>query len=215
MKFFSESRMHSSNEISGDVPWEFRAGECLPLEILKRHLGGCEDAVRIFRGCRLVQAGRIRIGRATQIDEAVFLHGGEGIEIGAYVHLATGSAILGGGSCRLGDFCGIGAGVRLVTGTEDIGGSGLTNPTVPSAFRTVRRGRIEVGSHAVVFTGSIILPGVTIGEGAVIATGSMVHHDLKPWAIYAGTPLTCVGNRPKGRILDWGRQVLAGNTTPS
>lgn len=178
------------------------------MEVLRLHLGACGDSVRVFRGCRLVGATRIRLGQRSQIDESVFLFAGEGIDIGAYVHIAAGAVIFGGGSCRLGDFAGIGSAVRLVTGTEEVRGLGLTNPTVPVEFRLVRRSHIEVGAHAVVFTGSIVLPGVIIGEGAVVAAGSIVHHDLKPWGIYAGNPLTCVGIRPKERVLELADQVM-------
>jgi serine acetyltransferase len=191
-----------------ETPPEFRQGDCLPMEVLQRHLGACGDSVRVFRGCRLVGAPLIRLGQRSQIDESVFLFAGEGIDIGAYVHIAAGAVIFGGGSCRLGDFSGIGSAVRLVTGTEEVQGLGLTNPTVPVEFRMARRGHVEVGAHAVVFTGSIVLPGVTIGEGAVVSAGSIVHHDLKPWGIYAGNPLICVGIRPKERVLELADRVL-------
>ncbi len=197
-----------------DLPPELRPGNCLDPESLRPHLAGCGEGVRVFRGCRIIGAERVRIGHASQIDEGVFLFAGEGLDIGCHVHFAHGSAVLGGGTCRIGDFVGIGSGVRLVTGSEDVGGEGLTNPTVPPAFRSVRRGRLVIGDHAVIFTGSSILPGVTVGEGAVVAAGSIVHRDLKPWTIYAGTPLTVVGVRPRERILDWARRVLAGEVAP-
>jgi galactoside O-acetyltransferase len=121
--------------------------------------------------------------------------------LGAHVHLAFTSSISGGGECDIGDFAGIGAGVRLITGTDLADGSGLTNPTIPDRLRAVKRGRIVVGAHAVLFTNCIVMPDVTVGEGAVAAAGSVVHHDLKPWAIYAGNPLVQVGVRAKETIL--------------
>jgi len=36
--------------------------------------------------------------------------------------------------------------------------------------------------------GVIILKGVTVGEGAVIAAGSVVTHDVEPWTVVAGNP---------------------------
>jgi galactoside O-acetyltransferase len=200
--------MLSDHLPEADTPPEFREGDYLPLDVLRHHLGFCADSARVFRGCRLVGAGRIRIGHRSQIDEAVFMFAGEGIEIGEYVHLAMGAAIFGGGACRIGDFSGIGSAVRLVTGSEEVYGRGLTNPTVPPEFRSVRRGRIEVGAHALVFTGSIVLPNVIIGEGAVVGAGSIVHHDLKPWRIYAGNPLTCIGVRPKEQVLELAQRTL-------
>lgn len=191
------------------LPAELRPGEVLPIEILRQGLAGCGKGVRVFRGCRIVGGDRVRIGDYSQIDEQVFVFGGEGVEIGRHVHLAVGSSILGGGWCEIGDFAGIAAGVRLVTGTEETAGMGLTNPTIPVAYRSVRRGRVTIGAHAVVFTASVVLPDVTIGEGAVVAAGSVVHHDLKPWGIYAGNPLTQVGVRASEAIRELAGKLRA------
>jgi acetyltransferase-like isoleucine patch superfamily enzyme len=194
------------------LPPEFRDGELLPRSLLERWLGSVGRDVRVYRGCRLVGPRGIHLGNATQIDEGVFVFAGEGVTIGAHVHLAFGSSISGGGSCQIGDFAGIGAGVRIITGTEDVSGDGLTNPTIPTEFRRVNRSRVVVGPHAVIFTASQILPGVTIGEGAVVAAGSLVHHDLKPWSIYAGNPLTQIGLRPRDRILELAARLHSGHS---
>ena len=37
-------------------------------------------------------------------------------------------------------------------------------------------------------TGAIVLPGVTIGEGAVVGAGSVVARDVPPWTVVAGNP---------------------------
>lgn len=179
---------------------EFAAGTLVPREILARVLRACGNEVKVYRGCRLVPPDRIAIGDRSQIDEFVRIYAGEGVTIGRHVHFAFLSSVSGGGTCEVGDFAGIAAGVRLLTGTEEIEG-GLTNPTVPAEFRKVRRGRTVVGAHALVFTNSVVLPGVTIGEGAIVAAGSVVHRDLAPWGIYAGNPLVQVGVRDRVPIL--------------
>lgn len=137
----------------------------------------------------------MELGAHSQIDEGVFIYAGDGVLIGEHVHFAFHSSISGGGTVQVGDFAGIGAGVRLISGSEDPMGPGLTNPTIPAALRSVRRGRVEVGAHALVFTNSVVLPDVIIGEGAVVAAGSVVHRSLKPWTVYAGSPLVAVGVR--------------------
>jgi len=201
---------HSDVNVSGaePVPATFRPGETLAESVLRRWLRACGKGVRVFVGARLVNPERIAIGDSTQIDEGVCLFAGEGVELGCHVHLAFLSSISGGGSCVVGDFAGVGAGVRLITGTDVVDGSGLTNPTVPAAYRAVRRGRVVVGPHAVVFTNSVVLPNVTIGEGAIVGAGSVVHRDLKPWGIYAGSPLTQVGVRPRDRVLELAKDLL-------
>jgi len=46
---------------------------------------------------------------------------------------------------------------------------------------TVRRGA-DIGTSAV------LLPGVTIGEGAIVGAGAVVTRDVEPFAIVAGSP---------------------------
>ncbi|MCB1124959.1 MAG: acyltransferase [Verrucomicrobiae bacterium] len=188
----------------------FGEGELLPLAVLQARLASCGEGVRVFRGARLVGAGRIGVGAHSQIDEGVRVFGGLGVKLGHHVHLAFGSSISGGGRCRIGDFVGIGAGVRIVTGTEIVDGSGLTNPTVPAGLRSVVRSNVEIHDHAVLFTGVIVLPGVTVGAGAVVAAGSVVHRDLLPWRIYAGHPLVPVKERPRAEVLRLAAGLASG-----
>lgn len=186
---------------------EVGPGRLLSEDILRRVLRRCGRNVRVFKGCRLICPEAISLGDFCQIDENVLIFGGEGVVLGRHVHMAFGSSISGGGRCEIGDFVGIGAGVRLITGTDVVDGSGLTNPTVPLSYRAVRRGSVVIGAHAVIFTNSVVLPDVVIGEGAVVAAGSVVHNDLKPWAIYAGNPIVQVGTRPSQRIVELASQL--------
>jgi galactoside O-acetyltransferase len=187
--------------------YEFGLGQLIPEAEAKRWLGECGIGVILFRGCRISSPKRITVGDFSQIDEGVFLFPGEGISIGRHAHLAFGSSIFGGGRCEIGDFAGIGAGVRLITGTDLPDGKGLTNPTVPDAIRSVQRSYIKIGAHAVIYTNSIVLPGVTIGEGAVVAVGSVVHRNLKPWGIYSGNPLVQIGTRSRKKILQLAKML--------
>ena len=41
------------------------------------------------------------------------------------------------------------------------------------------------------------MPGVTIGEGALVGANSLVDRNLKPWGIYHGNPVKLVGWREK------------------
>lgn len=156
--------------------------------------------IKIFIGARIDRPEAVSIGDNSQIDEGVFLFAGNGIIIGRHAHLAFASSISGGGHCTIGDYVSIGAGVRLISGTENIS-KGLTNPTVPGEQRDVQRSSIQIENHAVVFTNSIIFPGVRIGEGAVVSAGSIVHHDLKPWTVYGGMPLTAIKRRDKESVI--------------
>jgi acetyltransferase-like isoleucine patch superfamily enzyme len=58
-----------------------------------------------------------------------------------------------------------------------------------------RRGDIVIGSDAWVTFGSYTLSGVTIGDGAVVATGSVIVKDVPPYAIVGGNPAKVIGYR--------------------
>lgn len=51
---------------------------------------------------------------------------------------------------------------------------------------------IHIGDRAAVGADSAIHAGVTIGEGAVVAAGSVVWNDCEPHAVYAGSPARLV-----------------------
>ena len=49
---------------------------------------------------------------------------------------------------------------------------------------------LQDGCH--IGIGTIIMPGVTIGEGAIIGAGSLVTHDVPPYCVAVGSPAKVV-----------------------
>lgn len=60
-----------------------------------------------------------------------------------------------------------------------------------------KSGAIVVNDYVWICTRAIILPGVNIGEGAVIAAGAVVTKDVEPYTIVGGVPAKQIGNRSK------------------
>lgn len=56
-------------------------------------------------------------------------------------------------------------------------------------------GKIEIRDYAWICSRSIILPGITIGEGAVVASGAVVTKDVAPWTVVGGVPAKPIGKR--------------------
>jgi len=54
-----------------------------------------------------------------------------------------------------------------------------------------------VGRRSWIASHAIVLPGTSIGEGAVVAAGAVVHGDVAPWTIVAGNPAQPVAERPR------------------
>jgi maltose O-acetyltransferase len=80
-------------------------------------------------------------------------------------------------------------GVMIVTSDHPLGPDGR-----PSGFPVGRD--VVIGDRSWLGARSTILPGVTVGEGAVISAGSVVTRDCRPRAIYAGSPARLVGHLP-------------------
>lgn len=91
-----------------------------------------------------------------------------------------------GGAIRIGDYVDIAPEVNVWT---------LEHDPADADFGT-RGGGVTVGDYAWIANRAIILPGVTIGEGAVVAAGAVVVRDVPPWSIVGGVPAKVIGTRP-------------------
>lgn len=76
-------------------------------------------------------------------------------------------------------------GVKLCTAGHDIG-----SKTMELTYKP-----IVVGANAWVAGWSIVLPGVTIGEGAVVGAGAVVTKDVAPWTVVGGNPAKFIKKR--------------------
>lgn len=165
-------------------------------------LGACGLDVTIWDRAHIPLPERLFVGNAVIIDDFVFIMPGARTILGDFVHIASFVSVLGGGELIVEDYAGLSSGVRIYTGTDDFLGGGLTGPTVPAELRApVRRGTVHIGKHAVIGANSVVMPGVTIGEGATVGALSLVNRDLEPWTVYAGSPARPIKLRDKDSVL--------------
>ena len=61
---------------------------------------------------------------------------------------------------------------------------------------------VVIGKYAKVYTNSTVLPGVTIGEGAIVATGAIVTKDVEPYTLVGGIPAKEIRKRKADQIGD-------------
>ncbi|WP_424493699.1 acyltransferase [Salinimicrobium sp. GXAS 041] len=169
------------------------------------------ENVEIFEPISLIDEGKISIKNNSRLSEFTLIMGGLGVYIGNYVHVANHVSIAGGGVCIIEDFVGVCAGVRIITGSDDITGKGIPSPLVSDEFRSFYRSHVVCKKHSFIGTNAVIHPGVTIGEGAVVASGSLVTKDLEPWSIYMGAPARKIRSRNSENILSMEEKIYKKN----
>src|SRR5262249_56740139 len=137
------------------------------------------DDVKIDRSVRIYGAERLEIGDHVRIDAYCVLScGAEGISIGNHVHLGVYVFLSGAARIEVQDFAGLSGRVSVYSSNDDYSGAVLTGPTVPDDLRNVTDAPVVVGRHAIVGAGSVVLPGVTIGVGAAVASLRLVRQDV-------------------------------------
>jgi acetyltransferase-like isoleucine patch superfamily enzyme len=66
---------------------------------------------------------------------------------------------------------------------------------IPWRYKAYKSGKIILKKDCFLGAGSIVLPGITVGEGAVVGAGSVISRDVAPWSIMFGAPAQLVGKR--------------------
>jgi maltose O-acetyltransferase len=68
----------------------------------------------------------------------------------------------------------------------------------------IRVGRVDIGARAYIGAHAVILPGVRIGEGAIVGAGSVVRHDVPDGAVVLGNPAVQVAELAQFRAKHLG-----------
>lgn len=73
--------------------------------------------------------------------------------------------------------------------------------------------RTRIEDKVFINLGAMVMPGVHVGEGAVIAAGAIVTKDVEPWSIVAGVPAKKIGDRTPC-TYELFRRTAAGGYNP-
>jgi len=142
-----------------------------------------------------VRGTRIAIGPRTMVDAFVKIKpaGGSGdVEIGADCAINSGVVIYTGNGVKIGDAVLIAANCTLAP----------TNHAFGDVERRIRdqgflpsKGGIVIGDDVWLGANVVVLDGADIGQGCVVAAGSVVRGRLEPYSICAGAPAVRVRGR--------------------
>jgi len=158
--------------------------------------------VRVHESCVLVGLDAMAFGDNVRVDPfCVLTSAGGALRVGDFVHLSSHLFLSAGAGVEIGDFCALSVGVRVFSRSDDYDGDHLTNPTVPADF-TAPAGAapVAIGRHVIVGAGTVILPGVRLGDGVAVGAQGLVKEDLAAWGVYAGCPAKLVRPRRKAML---------------
>lgn len=122
----------------------------------------------IYMGAEIRSPYRIQIGTGCSIGHQAILDGRGRLTIGNNVNFSTG--------------------VWIWTAQHDVNNLHFGSYSAP----------VRIEDYVWLSCRSVILPGVTVGEGAVVASGAVVTKDVDPYTIVGGVPAKKIGERIRG-----------------
>ena len=138
-----------------------------------------------------------KCGTHVRIQRKCVFEGVENISIGNYVSLGDGAYILTTrAKVTIDDYVMFGPDVMIVTGNHRTDLCGVPMYMVGDSMKKESDDKdVKIESDVWIGARSIILKGVTIGEGSIIAAGSVVSHDVEPFSIVGGIPAKIIKKR--------------------
>lgn len=119
-----------------------------------------------------------------------------------------------GDSLVIGKFCQIASGTKFIMGSANhrlcsvttypfnVFGGAWTENTPPHMDQLPRKGDIIIGNDVWIGRESVIMPGIKVGDGAIIAAYSVVAKDIPAYTVYGGNPARFIKARFDDELTD-------------
>lgn len=130
------------------------------------------------------------LGSSSKISHQVKIMAPSNISIGKDTHVTNKVILDGRGGLTIGDDVLIGYESIIMTSTHN-----YQNPDTPIRLQGSYRKPVVIGNDVWLGARVIVLPGVTIGDGAVVGSGAVVTQDVPVYAVVAGVPARVIGKR--------------------
>lgn len=157
--------------------------------------------VKISRHTIIYKPEELEVGDNVRIDDFTTISGK--VTLGSYIHIAQTCGLYGGDAgITMEDFTTLSSHSLIYATSDDYSGRSLACPMAPDKYKpTDINAPVNLRKYAIVGCMSVVLPGVTIGEGSAVGTMTLCNHDLAPWGMYVGIPAR--------RIRERNKQILA------
>lgn len=139
-----------------------------------------------------------RIGRNVALGRGVRVLDPWRLSIGANTIVGMRACLDARGGLVIGENCNISDDVAIWTAEHDI--------QSPDFAMTL--GAVTIGNRVWLCFRSIVLPGVAVGEGAVVASGSVLTKELPSFTVAGGAPAKVIGKRSEQIAYRLGRSAL-------
>jgi acetyltransferase-like isoleucine patch superfamily enzyme len=168
------ARSHGTGEFRPEQFASLGSGVVFEAGVLVFHPEAIRIGDNVYVGHNTILKGYHRntmeIGRDTWIGQGCFLHSAGGISIGKAV--------------------GIGPMVKILT-SQHAG----DDVRLPVLYTQLDFAPVVIEDGADIGVGSILLPGVRIGEGAIVGAGAVVTHAVPAFTVTAGVPAKVIRHR--------------------
>jgi acetyltransferase-like isoleucine patch superfamily enzyme/GT2 family glycosyltransferase len=124
-------------------------------------------AAVLHQGVRLMARRRLEVGEGTVINRGTLIDNRCEVEIGRHVSIAH--------DCRI-----------YTTGHD-----------YEAPDFAIRTGAVRIEDYAVLFAGAVVMPGVTVGKGAVVLPFAVVAKDVEAMTVVGGVPAAVQGRRDR------------------
>jgi acetyltransferase-like isoleucine patch superfamily enzyme len=169
--------------------WVFRA-ELKALTFLL--LAGMPLRSGIWVRARFMRRFFARLGEDTVIQTGLRVTNPERIAIGSHCNFARGVFITGGGGVTIGDWVGFGPDVKVWSVNHR-----FDDPDRPWLLQGWEMKPVVIEDDVWLGANVFLMPGVTIGKGAIVSACAVVGKSVPPYAVVAGNPARVVGWRKK------------------
>lgn len=128
----------------------------------------------------------IKIGKGSTIHMFATFYNPFNVRIGQDTIIGEWAVLDGRAQLTIGDHVDIASNVMIYNAEHDVKSENFTR---------ARMEKVEIGDYVFIGPRAIILPGVTLGRGSVVAAGAVVTKDVPPLTIVGGVPAREIGQR--------------------
>jgi maltose O-acetyltransferase len=133
-----------------------------------------------------------RLGERTVLQSGLRITNPESVSIGAHCNFGQGVFITGGGGVEIGDWVGCGPDVKIWSVNHR-----FEDPDRPWLLQGWEKKPVRIEEDVWLGAGVFVMPGITIGKGAIISACALVNKSIPPYALVAGNPARVVGWRKR------------------